>query len=162
VNCVLYVIIIIYPRMYIKLTEEADRGVLHNLDAAFNMQKSAQPCSTHPQYQSRFLAAAIIAQQNIQEAWRKVRRPVHRIFTNETCKIKETPQHDTFQLIFVSIFEERRNRKNSCHGLQSHEAICCFFVSCMLCFLAMYVHFLYVRPIFVTLPPGISVIAVNK
>jgi hypothetical protein len=31
----------------------------------------------------------------------------------------------------------------------------------MLCFLAMYVHFLYVRPILVTLPPGISPIAVK-
>jgi hypothetical protein len=40
--------------------------------------------------------------------------------------------------------------------------ICCFFVRCMFCFLAMYVHFLFVRPIFVTLPPGISPIAVNK
>jgi hypothetical protein len=39
---------------------------------------------------------------------------------------------------------------------------CCFFVSCMFCFLAMYDHFLFVRPIFVTLPPGISPIAVNK
>jgi hypothetical protein len=29
-------------------------------------------------------------------------------------------------------------------------------------FLAMYAHFLYVRPIFVTLPPGISPITVNN
>jgi hypothetical protein len=40
--------------------------------------------------------------------------------------------------------------------------ICCSFVRCMFCFLAMYVHYLYVRPIFVTLPPGISPIAVIK
>jgi hypothetical protein len=39
--------------------------------------------------------------------------------------------------------------------------ICCFFVCCMFCFLAMYVHFLYVRPIFVTLPPGIRPIEVK-
>jgi hypothetical protein len=48
--------------------------------------------------------------------------------------------------------------------------ICCFFASCtrcffvsfMFCFLVIYVHFLYVRQIFVTLPQGISPIAVNK
>jgi hypothetical protein len=46
--------------------------------------------------------------------------------------------------------------------IQRYCEICCFFVSCTFCFLAMYVHFLYVRPVFVTLPPGISPIAVNK
>jgi hypothetical protein len=56
--------------MYIKLTKQVDRAVLDNLDVAFTTQKSAHSCSTHQQYQSRFLAEAIIAQQNIQEARR--------------------------------------------------------------------------------------------